>query len=97
MSGNSIESQEWDHFQGLLVQMLTMISLMSWNCQGVKANGIWLTNVLTGINIVALQETGLFGHEERFLNLSDKHFVLNHSSMPNDKSLLGRPYDDLAF
>jgi len=70
---------------------------MSWNCQGVKANGTWLTNALTGINIVALQENWLFGHEERFLNLSDKHFVLNHSSMPNDRSLLGRPYGGLAF
>lgn len=74
-----------------------MTSFISWNCQGIKANVHWLNTIINDADIVALQETWLFEHEERYLLTNDNYKCINCSAMPNDKKLTGRPYGGLAF
>ncbi len=74
-----------------------MISFMSWNCQGIKANVHWLNTIMNNIDVIALQETWLFEHEDRFLMFNDNYKCISCSAMPNDRKLTGRPYGGLAF
>lgn len=74
-----------------------MISLITWNCQGIKNNSSWLKSVINGIDIIALQETWLFDFESNHLSFDKSYSVFQTSAMPNGKKLTGRPYGGLAL
>jgi len=58
----------------------SMISLLTWNCQGFKSNGSWLQQHITNYDIIAVQETWLHEFELNALKIHKDSRFCNYGN-----------------